>query len=126
MLKSSIQVESEGWYWVLESSQKIDIETRLDDQSSYEEVQEEQHCILYYDIIETLQFLLSHSSFQDKLIYALVWHCNVNNFQVYDKMHTADWWWETQKKLSDYVIMISLLIFIDKTVLIEHWNNLSA
>ncbi len=30
---------------------------------SYEEVQEEQHCILYYDIIETLQFLLSHSSF---------------------------------------------------------------
>ncbi len=34
MLKSSIQVESEGWYRVLESSQKIDIETRLDDQFS--------------------------------------------------------------------------------------------
>ena len=41
-------------------------------------------------------------------------------------MHTADWWWETQKKLSDDVIMISLLIFIDKTVLTEHWSNLSA
>ncbi len=27
MLKSSIQVKSEGWYQVLESSQKIDIET---------------------------------------------------------------------------------------------------
>jgi len=39
---------------------------------SYKEVQEEQHCILYYDIIETLQFLLSHSSFQDELIYAFV------------------------------------------------------
>jgi len=88
---------------------------------SYKEVQEEQHCILYYDIIETLRFLLNHSSFQDELIYALVWHYNVDNFWIYDKMHTADWWWETQKKLSDDVIMISLLIFINKIVLTEHW-----
>ncbi len=93
---------------------------------SYEEVQEKQHCILYCNIIETLRFLLNHSSFQDKLIYALVQHYNVNNFQVYNEMHTADWWWKTQKKLSDDVIMISLLIFIDKTVLIEHQSNLSA
>ncbi len=41
-------------------------------------------------------------------------------------MHTADWWWETQKKLSDDAIMISLLIFINKTVLTEHRDNLSA
>ncbi len=93
---------------------------------SYKEVQEEQHCILYYNIIKTLWFLLNHSSFQDELIYAFIQHYNVNNFQVYDKMHTADWWWETQKKLSDDVIMISLLIFIDKTVLTEHQSNLSA
>ncbi len=93
---------------------------------SYEEVQEEQHCILYYDIIETLQFLLSHSSFQDELIYAFVQHYNVNNSWIYDEMHTADWWWETQKKLSDDAIMISLLIFIDKIVLTEHQDNLSA
>jgi len=32
MLKSGIQVKSEDWYWVLELSQKIDIETQLDDQ----------------------------------------------------------------------------------------------
>ncbi len=32
MLKSSIQVESEDWYQVLELSQKIDIETQLNDQ----------------------------------------------------------------------------------------------
>ncbi len=93
---------------------------------SYEEVQEEQHCILYCNIIKTFQFLLSHSSFQDELIYAFIWHYNVNNFQIYDEMHTADWWWETQKKLSDDAIMISLLIFIDKTVLTEHWDDLSA
>ncbi len=31
MLKLSIQVESEDWYQVLKSSQKIDIKTRLDD-----------------------------------------------------------------------------------------------
>jgi len=30
---------------------------------SYEEVQEKQHCILYCNIIETLRFLLNHSSF---------------------------------------------------------------
>ncbi len=87
---------------------------------SYKEVQEEQHCILYCNIIKTFWFLLSHSSFQDKLIYALIQHYNVDNFQVYDKMHTANWWWEMQKKLSDDAIMISLLIFIDKTVLTEH------
>ncbi len=33
MLKSSIRVESENWYRVLELNQKIDIETWLDDQS---------------------------------------------------------------------------------------------
>ncbi len=58
---------------------------------SYEEVQEEQHCILYHDIIETLRFLLSYSSFQDELIYALIQHYNVDNFWIYDEMHTADW-----------------------------------
>ena len=93
---------------------------------SYKEVQEEQHCILYCDIIETLRFLLNHSSFQDELIYALVQHYNVNNFQVYNEMHIADWWWKTQKKLSDDAIMISLLIFINKTVLTEHQDDLSA
>ncbi len=31
MLKSSIQVKSEDWYRVLKLSQKIDIETRLND-----------------------------------------------------------------------------------------------
>ncbi len=93
---------------------------------SYKEVQKEQHCILYYDIIKTFQFLLSHSSFQDELIYAFVWHYNVDNSRVYNKMHTADWWWEMQKKLFDDAIMISLLIFIDKIVLTEHWSNLSA
>ena len=35
MLKSSIQVESEDWYQVLELSQKIDIETRFNDQSKH-------------------------------------------------------------------------------------------
>ncbi len=93
---------------------------------SYKEVQEKQHCILYCNIIETLWFLLNHSSFQDKLIYILIQHYNVDNFWIYDEMHTADWWWETQKKLSDDVIMISLLIFIDKTVLTEHWDDLFA
>jgi len=93
---------------------------------SYKEVQEEQHCILYCIIIETLRFLLSHSSFQDKLIYTFIQHYNVDNFWIYDEMHTTDWWWEMQKMLSDDVIIISLLIFIDKTVLTEHQSNLSA
>ena len=36
MLKLSIQVKSEDWYWVLESSQKIDIKTQLDDQFKHD------------------------------------------------------------------------------------------
>ena len=35
MLKLSIQVKSEDWYQVLKLSQKIDIETWLDDQFIY-------------------------------------------------------------------------------------------
>ncbi len=35
MLKSSIWVESEDWYWVLELNQKIDIKTQLDDQFNW-------------------------------------------------------------------------------------------
>jgi hypothetical protein len=108
-------VRNDEWY-----SQTFTVEF------SYKEVQEEQHCILYHDIIETLQFLLNHSSFQDELIYTFIQHYNVNNCWVYNEMHTADWWWKMQKKLSDDTIMISLLIFIDKTVLTEHWHNLSA
>ena len=37
MLKSSIRVESEDWYRVLESSQKIYIKTRLNNQSMNEQ-----------------------------------------------------------------------------------------
>jgi len=111
----SYDVENDKWH-----SQTFTVEF------SYKEVQEEQHCILYCNIIKTLWFLLSHSSFQDELIYAIIQHYNVDNFHVYDEMHTADWWWETQKKLSDDAIVISLLIFIDKTVLTEHQSNLSA
>ncbi len=32
MLKLSIQIKSEDWYWVLKLSQKIDIKTQLDNQ----------------------------------------------------------------------------------------------
>ncbi len=40
MLKLSIQVESEDWYWVLKLSQKIDIKTQLNNQFKWIEIEE--------------------------------------------------------------------------------------
>ncbi len=57
----SYNVENDEWYsWMFTVK------------FSYKEVQEERHCILYCNIIKTLRFLLSHSSFQDELIYTFI------------------------------------------------------
>ncbi len=46
MLEPSIRAGSEGWYQVLESGQKVGIETRLDDQSKDIELSQKERITL--------------------------------------------------------------------------------
>ncbi len=75
MLKSSIQVKSEDWYQVLELSQKIDIETRLNDQSNF--IQEKSKFNDFYSMFQRLFFYLKYHEkqliidLQDKIVYHL-------------------------------------------------------
>ena len=69
---------------------------------------------------------MSHKSFAEDLIYASVQHYNSDDRWIYNKMHTDDWWWETQKELSDNATLILLLIFTDKTALTQYQSDLSV
>ncbi len=90
----------------------------------YEEADAVQYDIKYQNIIDSLRFLLRHWLFEKDLVYAFICHYNANNCWVYSEMHMIDWWWETQKKLSDDITIVSLLLTTDKTVLIQHQNDL--
>jgi len=94
--------------------------------SMYEEADAVQYDIKYQNIINSLCFLLKHQSFEKDLVYAFICHYNANNCRVYSEMRTIDWWWETQEKLSDDVTIVSFLLTTDKTVLIQHQNDLVA
>jgi hypothetical protein len=60
------------------------------------------------------------------MVYALIHHYNSDEKWVYSELHTEDWWWQTQKKLSNDATVVSLLIFTDKTILTQHQGDLSA
>ena len=69
---------------------------------------------------------MSHKSFTENLIYTSVQHYNSDDRWIYNEMHTDDWWWETQKELSDNATLILLLIFTDKTALTQYQSDLSV
>ena len=41
-------------------------------------------------------------------------------------MHTAEWWWETQKKLLLGATVVSIIIGTDKTLMTKLYGNVSA
>jgi len=94
--------------------------------SAYDEETDCEYVIQYQSIIDTLHFLLSHKPFDDDMVYALIHHYNGDEKRVYSELHTEDWWWQTQKKLSNDATVVSLLIFTDKTILTQHQGDLSA
>ena len=102
------------------TSQKFTVE------SVYENIADQKYVIQYWCVLNIIHFLLDHQSFQNELIYALVHHYNENNWRVYSEMHTEKWWWKTQKKLLNNATLVLLLISTDKTVLTQHWEDLSA
>src|SRR5438045_2901779 len=59
--------------------------------------------IWYCDIIKVIEFLLGHGPFAHHLSFAPVrqFSGTGNDNQIYDEMHTADWWWRTQEEIPD-------------------------
>ena len=112
-------VEDDSW-----KTQKIIIEL------NYEDVRFKDYEIIYQNVIKMLRFLFGHKSFKDDLIYEF-YHIlklikNDKKIKIYLKMHTIDWWWKIQNKLSKKTTLMSLLIETNKTILIKHCDNIFA
>lgn len=95
-------------------------------EAAYDEMTDREYVIQYRDVVDSLRFLLGHQPFRNDLVYAPVRHYNGDDKRVYSEMHTADWWWETQKELPDGATLVPLLISTDKTALTQHQGDLAA
>ena len=79
----------------------------------------------YYhrDIMKVIKLLIGHSGFADNLHYAPVQQWNSdgdgNKVRAYNNMHTAGWWWETQKKFPNGATLVPLIHSSDKTHLTQ-------
>ena len=115
----SKNVENDSW-----RTQKITIEL------NYENVRFKDYKIIYQNVIKMLRFLFDHKSFKDNLVFEsyhiLKFIKNDKEIKIYLKMHTIDWWWKTQNKLSEKATLMSLLIKINKTILIKHRDDIFA
>jgi hypothetical protein len=105
--------------------QKIDVNMNADKMNTDEDTSSNM-IVQYRDIKKIIDFLIEHSSFASDLVYASVRQYIDNDVRIYIEMHTIDWWWKTQKQLSEHVTIISLLIATNKTVLIQHHDDVAT
>jgi hypothetical protein len=91
-------------------------QTHIDDANTIAHVQNK-------DVVDNIRFLLNHESFDSYLFYTSIRQLNDENERIYIEMHTKNWWWKTQKKLSFETMIISLLIVTNKTMLTQHHDD---
>ena len=46
--------------------------------------------------------------------------------RIYDKLNTADWWWETQKQLLLSITIVPIILASNKTQLTQHISGKKA
>lgn len=82
----------------------------------------------YRNIMHVLQFLLGHEPFADNLSYSPIrlYSDDEKTVRVYNEMHTADWWWDTQKCLPPDATVIPIILASDKTTLTYHHGDQQA
>jgi hypothetical protein len=97
-------------------------------ESSMADVQSTKLVVRYRDIRNVIKYLLGHRPFKDHLVYTPIRQFNTDedSSRVYDEMHTADWWWDTQLLLPPDATAVPLLIGTDKTMLTQHHGDESA
>jgi len=75
-------------------------------------------CDLYHqDILQVIQFLISHKPFQSHLRYAPYREYNDEDKRVFTHPATATHWWDLQNRLPDGATAVPIQWFSDKTVL---------
>ncbi len=79
--------------------------------------------IQYRNMINILKFLLRYCLFASNLKYASIKVYNVNENQMYMKMHIDIWWWNTQALISENDTIVSILLATDKIMLTQHHEN---
>lgn len=92
--------------------------------SNIASMKSKQYTIYYCNVVEAIQFLLSHGPFNDNFIYAPKHHYTLEGRRVYNKIHTGDWWWSQQEQLPENATVVPLLLATNKTVLTQHHGNL--
>jgi hypothetical protein len=87
-----------------------------------------QYQIRYRNVVTAIEFLMGHRPFVSHLAYAPVrqFSGTGSDNRIYNEMHTADWWWETQGKVPEGATIIPILLATDKTMLTQHHGDESA
>ncbi|KAJ7506471.1 Zn-finger domain-containing protein [Mycena galericulata] len=82
------------------------------------------------DPVECIKELIGNPAFQDHMAYApeRVYSSKIGaeSSRIFDEMWTANWWWETQKKLPPGVVISPIILSSDKTQLTRHQGDKTA
>lgn len=79
----------------------------------------------YRDPVECIKYLLRQPMFAGRLHYAPRRRFN-DGERLYTEMHTADWWWETQKTLPPGAALVPVIAMSDATHLSNFSGDLKA
>lgn len=85
-----------------------------------------EYTVMYRCVIQAIRFLIGHKPFEKHLTYAPTRQFNSNDDQVFNEMHTGEWWWRTQTALPDNATLVPLLLSTDKTALTQHHGDKMA
>ena len=110
-------------------------ETTIEIESNIEDFQSNRYFIYYRDVMKIIEFLVEHRSFVKNLAYVSIRKYAIDDLnnvditkvdsRIWIEMHTTDWWWRTQTQLLDNVIVVSILLTTNKTLLTNLVENLS-
>ena len=75
------------------------------------------------NMIRCLEFLMGYPGFWHNQTYEPSCIYNENEHQVYNEMHTGEWWWKKLKKHSSQVTIIPILISSDKMVMSFNYGD---
>ena len=74
------------------------------------------------NFLACIRLLLSHLRFADLMVYGPEGLFDSTGRSVFNEIHTADWWWETQYLVPRGGTVVTLLLASDKT----HLTNISG
>jgi hypothetical protein len=76
--------------------------------------------------LDLISLLIGHVPFKDDLFFSPIRQYSSTGARVYDELHTANWWWDTQEQLPDGATVVPILLASDKTQLTAHAGDKKA